>query len=65
MKNITPQEVYELYRDAIYRQKQEGTLPDGWLLPPATWEEVSEQGKALYAQMALKMKGHEDKEAHS
>ncbi len=54
LKKMTPQEVYEAYRDVAYKLKQRGVLPEKQDLPPATWEEVSEEDKARFAQMALK-----------
>ena len=54
-KKMTPQAAYEAYRDAIYRLKQKGELSEKRELPPATWEEVSAEGKARFAQIALKM----------
>ena len=51
-KKMTPQEVYEAYRDAPSWQKP---LPDEWAPPPATWEAVSERDKAFYAWVALKV----------
>ncbi len=56
-KKITPQEVYEAYRDATYnKRKQEWNHPRAlWELPPATWEEVSMEDRAFYARVAFKV----------
>jgi len=53
-KKMTPQEMYEAYRNVSCKLKQKGVLPEKLELPPATWEEVSEEDKARFAQMALK-----------
>jgi len=55
LKKMTPQGVYEAYRNVTSKLKQKGILPERRALPPATWEEVSEEDKAMFAQMALKV----------
>ena len=53
-KKMTPQEMYEAYRNVARKLKQKGVWSEKKALPPATWEEVSEEDKARFAQMALK-----------
>ncbi len=53
-KKMTPQEIYEAYRNVARKLKQKGVWSEKRELPPTTWEEVSEEGKARFAQMALK-----------
>ncbi len=54
-KKMTPQEYYETYRNVAYELKQKGLWSEKRELPPPTWEEVSEEDKARFAQMALRV----------
>jgi hypothetical protein len=55
LKKMTPQGMYEAYRNVTSKLKQKGILPESRALPPGSWEEVSEEEKAICAKMALKM----------
>ena len=55
MKKVTPEEMFAMYRDITYQQQQEGRGMEGIYIPPATWEEVDEQRKAIFKRMARNM----------
>lgn len=51
MKKITAQQVYEAYKQAIDSLNGAAFFQE----MPATWEEVSEQHKAIFRDMAWRM----------
>ena len=49
---VTPEQLFEAYREAMYTLRREGRDTHGAYIPPVTYVEVDDQRKAIFEQMA-------------
>ena len=51
-KEVTPQELFEAYRDATYKLRRDGAGMAGAYIPPVAYAEVDDQRKAIFIETA-------------